>query len=218
MSKKAKNGGYSSHDWIQAMLEAKLDGNAMKIVLAYLQVGGWQEGTDVFLTRKDYEAYGLSRATISRWRVVLIELGWLVPTGRVSEKQYPYYLIQMGASYCGRGSLNVTQGVTQNEAGGASDCGTEVTSTNKEVINEETTKEATPHSSVVPPSESSFLNIKDKDDVDGSSLIGKNVPVSSESPSREEVPNKGVPQIEAGELDWDTPYVPFRERMKAGVA
>lgn len=193
MNEKETNGKeMSSNAFNKAMLQARLDGNAMKILLAYLDVGGWKKGTPVFLSRKGYQAYGLSRATVTRHRGDLIAWGWIVPAGMTSEAGYDYYYIKVGSpavkpskkvpakqpqrgdSYRVGGRLKLMQGVVQVEAAPASCCFTEVTKeVTKEVTNEVTDTSARRASEAESAGASSSLpTSKDKNDKEDQETAG----------------------------------------------
>lgn len=145
--KKDQKDYMSSHEFMAVMLESQLSGNHIKLLLAYIRVGGFDPKREVFLTRKDYESYGMIRQTVSRLRQDLIEAGWLVPSGRKSSMDHDYFYVAVGrgVSKQDRGCNNMSQGVSHIESGGVSKRDTEVTTDiTTEVSKEVRTKEQAP--------------------------------------------------------------------------
>lgn len=215
--KKDKNGYYEGHDFNLAMLEAKLSGNHIKVMLMYLNVGGFDPNRDVFVSRKDYEGFGMVRQTVSTLRQELIEAGWLVPCERKSDKEYDYYNVQVGGPVAkrDRGRRNSGQGLSENTTGAVVIQDTEVTREVTTSINKETNDSAlrAPSEPAAGASDSPSKNridkVKDQENFKWTDLIafnGKDRAVAVESE-----PTEGVSQIttpaghtltETGELDW----------------
>lgn len=83
----------NSNELNERLLLAKLDPACFQIVYAYLRRGGWKPGQEVYLSRADYESYGIIKRTLSDHRKHLIACGILVPTGNRSEKLYDKFLV-----------------------------------------------------------------------------------------------------------------------------
>lgn len=201
------NKDINSNDLNRAMLRAKLSGNEIRVMLAYVDKGGWKAGTEVFLPKSVKEEYGLSDSTVKRARKTLVAQGWLIPTGKKSHWGCDMYLCAIpsggGGPEAPRGSAKTTPWVGRNEPPGGSFRSTEVTKEvmkrSNEVSNEEEQRSARRASQ--PEAKASDLTrpddkkIKDKDN-------GANGP---RSPSLNDLI----------ELDWDTPV--YAGTKKSGV-
>lgn len=192
-----------SNDLNRAMLRAKLDGNEMKVLLAYISKGGWKAGTEVYLPEALRLEYGLSNSTVKRHRKALVEKGWLIPTGHKTRYGVDKYVCVIPEVVQNDPSVQVDQSeldsqvkltpeVVQIDPSGGSFWSTEVT---KEVT-EEVTKESNQDSAVVPPASlnnSNSSNKKDQDEDQSYSPIEEVVIQTTDSqvgqiepPSREE--------------------------------
>lgn len=153
----------NSNDLNRAMLRAKLDGNEIKVLLAYISKGGWKAGSEVYLPEALREEYGLSNSTVKRHRKALIEKGWLIPTGhktRYGVDKYICVIPEVGQNEPVR-QVKLTPEVVQIDPPGGSFWSTEVT---KEVT-EEVTKTSNLSSVADAPSQDSFsLNNKKNDE------------------------------------------------------
>lgn len=121
----------NSNDLNRAMLLGRLSGNEIKVMLAYVDKGGWKAGTEVFLPKSLKEEYGLSDSTVKRARKTLVAQGWLIPTGKKSQWGCDKYLCAIPAS-AGRakatdGSSRMTPRAGQDDLAGGSFWSTEVT-------------------------------------------------------------------------------------------
>jgi hypothetical protein len=180
----------TSNELIQAMLDQQLEANEIKVVLAYVSLGGWKEGQEVFLPERIINKYGMNKTTIKRHRKTLIAKGWMTPTGNKSMYGVDMYLITIpaqvkGGPVCTPWETILDQGVDQKGLGGGPFRSTEVIKeVIKEVANEVTKSVPDAHSSVVPPSSStSSLNKNDREDQDEQAiLIGSNIPAPAHSP------------------------------------
>jgi hypothetical protein len=138
---KDKNGNYEGHSFNLAMLEAQLSGNHIKVMLAYLNVGGFDPAREVFVTRQDYERFGMVRQTFATLRTELVEAGWLAPCNRKSTADYDLYTVQVGGPVAkrDRGCRKTRQGVSENATAGVlihdTEVTTEVTKGSNEVTN-----------------------------------------------------------------------------------
>src|SRR5688572_6345045 len=135
---KDKNGNYEGHAFNLAMLEAKLQGNHMKVILAYMNIGGFNLRDAVYLARKDYERFGIVRQTLSILRQELIQAGWLVYAAKRSVEEYPDYYVRVGGPVAkrDRGRKNSRHLLSEKTKPPLVNCDREITSTNKRLDKE----------------------------------------------------------------------------------
>lgn len=203
----------NSNELIAALLEAQLDGNAIKVVLAYVKVGGWKDGQEVYLSRKHYQEYGISKRTVSRHRVELINKGWLIPTGNKSMDGFDKYTVQIPSTEvvpdCQGGRANLARGVGQNGTGGGSNWPTEVIKeVTKEVMKSKEDDSASAPSSTI-------KDESNKEDQDPASLIGsdeqKSLPIllktgpAPGSPVDRWKRKNGIKTVETAGPEWAQP-------------
>lgn len=170
----------SSDRLMEAMLAHQLDGNEMKLIIAYVKLGAWKDGAEIFLPEAKRVEWGISRATAKRARGSLKDKGWLKLTGNKSRYGCDKYTLHIPAlpkvaqNEPGRW-LNLDPEVAQFEPSGGSNPTLEVI---KEVIKEvpKTSNEDTSPSaaSAAGASSASLTSLKDRDDLplNESSLIG----------------------------------------------
>jgi hypothetical protein len=103
-----RNGNYEGHAFNLAMLQAKLSGNHIKVMLAYMNIGGFNPNDSVFLTRKDYTRFGFVRQTLYTLPPELVEAGWLIKCDRRSKADYEYYYVAVGGPIAKRAKKGVT--------------------------------------------------------------------------------------------------------------
>lgn len=216
----------TSNELIQAMMDQQLEANEIKVVLAYVSLGGWKEGQEVFLPESVIAKYNMNKTTIKRHRKSLIAKGWMIPTGNKSMFGVDMYRITIpapvqGGPICTPGETNLDQGVDQNGLGGGPLWSTEVikevTKESNEVSNkEERSARRASQPAVVPPADSTLNQKKNNKDDQGTTgatrrldtnLIGYEVPAPE--PVLMGATNKGVDQNdlpytldENGDLVW----------------
>lgn len=217
----------TSNELIQAMLDQQLEANEIKLVLAYVSLGGWKQGQEVFLPESVIKQYGMNKTTIKRHRKSLMEKGWMTPTGNKSKWGVDMYLISIPAPVQG-GPNRTTKvdhsepRVDQNGLGGGPFWSTEVIKRSNERSNEVSNKEegsarrasqssAKASDSTLPENK----RIKKNDNTAASGrpvdLLNESYSLDWDSPHVRQVPKRtGVDQIgppsyetdEAGELVW----------------
>lgn len=214
---KDKNGNYEGHSFALAMLEAKLSGNHIKVMLAYMNIGGFNPRDAVFLCRKDYERFGIVRQTLSKLRTELVEAGWLKRADKKSAADYEYFYVTVGGPVAKRDTPRRETGhpLSQNEtppvANHDIELTTELTKNNNELSTvKNTCAVPAPVEPAAGASDSSQKNknIKDKEDSEFTDLIVFN---GLDSGPVENEGNQGVSQITtpsgrvltlSGELEW----------------
>lgn len=143
----------TSNELIQAMLDQQLEANEIKLVLAYVSLGGWKEGQEAFLPESVITQYGMNKSTIKRHRKSLIAKGWMQPTGKKSKWGVDMYLISIPAEVAQidlpRGS-NLSPRVVQNEPQGGPLWSTEVIKEVTKGSNEVSNKETVPTVATAP--------------------------------------------------------------------
>lgn len=179
---------------MDAMLEHQLEGNEIKMLIAYVRLGGWKAGAEIFLPEATRKSWNISDKTAQRMRKSLVAKGWLIPTGNKSRFGCDKYMVtipRVGQNDQGR-SANMTSEVGQNDLSGRSIRPVEVT---KEVTKEVPKKVTKTEPVADAPDSLKNENFSNKEELDlPASPMGKSEAGPSTSPMDEE--NQGVGQID----------------------
>lgn len=202
----------TSDKLMDAMLAHQLEGNEMKLLVAYVRLGGWKAGSEVFLPEAKRKEWGISDKTAQRMRKSLIEKGWLVPTDKKSRYGCDKYMISVPAlPRVGQNDLptpaNMTCEVGQNDLSPRSIRPVEVTKeVTKEVTNLSNEESAPAAHAPGKPVTSDSLIVTNKEEAVEESLIDPIAPVSDVVPivaKEREVGQNDLPLNEDDYYEWN---------------